>query len=105
MAGGRAEEGCENNVFTNRPLRATAKIPGRIATGSRIWKQAIGFRDDGPLLVQFVPDRLADEPAVIEEVCARNVDRVITNVGIEACLSELVSCDADESNIRIASTK
>jgi hypothetical protein len=102
VAGGGADEGGDNNVFANAPLRPTAKIPARKTTRPRMREQGIRFRDDGPVPVYFLPDRFADKPAVIVKICARNINCVITDVGIEACFSESVSCDADESKIRIA---
>jgi len=89
VAGSGSDESGDNNVFANAPLRAAAEIPGRIATGPRVWKQVIRFRDDGPLLVHFLPDRLADKPPVVVEVGTRNIDRVIADVGIEACFPSL----------------
>ena len=93
-AGGRADESNDGNVFAGAPLRPSAEKPGRMTAGARGWKHRVGFRERGPFFVQFLPKSLANKPAIVVEVGARNINRLVTDVKVEACFSEFAGGDA-----------
>jgi len=102
VADGGADEGAERNVFANGPLGSAAKIPIGMTTGSRIRQKGKDFREQGPFLIQHLPDCLANKPAIVVEVRAGDVDRVISSIKVQGRLPDGVSRDSHDADVRIS---
>jgi hypothetical protein len=99
VAGGGADKCAERNVFANGPLRSAAKKPIGMTTGLCVRQKSKHFREQGPFLIQHLPDCLANKPAIIVEVRAGDADRVISGVKVQARLPDGVSRERDCSTI------
>jgi hypothetical protein len=102
VASGGADEGAERNVFANGPLGSAAKIPISMTTGPRIRQKSKYFREQSPFLIQYLPDCLTNKPAIVVEVRAGDVDRVISGIKVQARLPDGVSRDSHNADVRIS---
>ncbi len=102
MARGGADKCAQRNVFANGPLRSGAKIPIGITTGPRVRQKGKHFRQQGPFLIQHLPDCLANKPAIIVELRSGDVDRVISGIKVQACLPDGVSRDSHDADVPIS---
>jgi hypothetical protein len=85
--------------FANGPLRSAAKKPIGMTAGPRVRQEGKHFREQGPFLIQHLPDCLANEPAIIIEVRVGDVDRVISGIKVQARLPDSVSCDSHNADV------
>src|SRR4029453_11337351 len=102
VADGGHDEGAERNVFATGPLRSAAKIPIGMTTGPRVRQKGKYFREQGPFLIQHLPDCLANKPAIIVEVRAGDVNRVISGIKVQARLPDGVSRDSHDADVRLS---
>ena len=73
VAGGGADKFAERNVAANGPLRSATKKPIGMTTGLCVRDKGKHFRQQGPFIIQHLPDCLANKPAIIVEVRAGDV--------------------------------